>query len=169
MDVLRDETTRLERMAAEFAEFGRLPEGPETAVDLGDLVERVAVGVASDGCPVSRNVEPGLLVRGHYEPLRRAVENLARNAVAFSDRAGVTIGARRTAHGIELTVRDHGPGVPDEMKQRIFEPYVTGRTGGTGLGLALVRQTVLAHGGRVSVADAPGGGALFTVTLPETA
>jgi signal transduction histidine kinase len=55
------------------------------------------------------------------------------------------------------------------MKQRIFEPYVTGRTGGTGLGLALVRQTVLAHGGRVSVADAPGGGALFTVTLPETA
>jgi hypothetical protein len=169
IEVLRDETTRLERMAAEFAEFGRLPEGPEAAVDLGDLVERVAVGVASDGCPVSRNVEPGLLVRGHYEPLRRAVENLARNAVAFSNRAGVTIGARRTAHGIELTVRDHGPGVPDEMKQRIFEPYVTGRTGGTGLGLALVRQTVLAHGGRVSVADAPGGGALFTVTLPETA
>ena len=169
LEVLRDETARLEQMAAEFAEFGRLPEGAEAPVDIGELVHGVLAGVPGDMCPVKRNVEPGLFVRGHYEPLRRAVENLVRNAVAFTDARGIEVGARLTAHGVEITVHDHGAGVPDEMKDRIFEPYVTTRKGGTGLGLALVRQTVLAHGGRVTVADAPGGGALFTITLPETA
>ena len=53
------------------------------------------------------------------------------------------------------------------MKERIFEPYVTTRSGGTGLGLALVRQTVAAHDGHVAVLDAPDGGATFTITLPE--
>jgi len=168
LEVLRDETARLERMAAEFAEFGRLPEGPEALVDVGDLVNSVLAGVAGDTCPVRRNVEPGLTVRGHYEPLRRAVENVVRNAVAFTDGTGIAIDARRTAHEVEITVRDHGPGIPDEMKDRIFEPYVTTRKGGTGLGLALVRQTVLAHGGRVAVADAQGGGTLFTITLSPT-
>ena len=167
-EILRDETARLERIAAEFAEFGRLPEGPEAEVDMADLLERVAAGVSEAGCPVSRNVEPGLSVRGHYEPLRRAVENVVRNAVAFTDGTGIAIVARRSAGGIEVTVRDHGPGVPDDMKDRIFEPYVTTRKGGTGLGLALVRQTVRAHGGHVTVSDAAGGGAQFTITLPGT-
>lgn len=168
-EILRDETARLERMAAEFSEFGRLPEGPEAEVDVGDLVNRVAAGVAADAGPLERNVEQGLVVRGHYEPLRRAVENVVRNAVAFSDGGGIAIAARRVGGGIAIAVRDHGPGVPDEMKERIFEPYITTRRGGTGLGLALVRQTVLAHGGQVAVADAPGGGAEFTITLPALA
>jgi signal transduction histidine kinase len=169
LDVLRDETARLERMAAEFAEFGRLSQGPEADVDLAELVERVAAGAAADGCPVTRSVEPGLTVRGHYEPLRRAVENLVRNAVAYADAGGVAVTARRAAGGIELAVRDHGPGVPDDLKDRIFEPYVTTRRDGTGLGLALVRQTVRAHGGSVAVSDPPGGGAQFTITLPAPA
>jgi signal transduction histidine kinase len=165
-EILRDETARLERMAAEFAEFGRLPEGPEAEVDVGDLIDRVVAGVVEGDCPVSRNVAPGLTVRGHYEPLRRALENLVRNAAAFTGTGGIAISARRTAGTIEIAVRDHGPGVPGDMKERIFEPYVTTRTGGTGLGLALVRQTVRAHGGHVAVSDPPGGGAEFTVTLP---
>jgi len=165
--VLHDETERLEQMAREFSEFGRLPEGPEAPVEIADLVERVVAGVATDACPVSRNVAANLTVQGHYEPLRRAVENLVRNAVTFTDHRGIVISAQRTVHTIELTVRDHGPGVPDDMKERIFEPYVTTRSGGTGLGLALVRQTVTAHGGHVTVADAPDGGASFIVVLPE--
>jgi two-component system nitrogen regulation sensor histidine kinase NtrY len=166
--VLEDETARLERMARDFSEFGRLPEGPEAAVDVEELLSAAIATVTPAECAIERNVEPHLIVQGHYEPLRRAVENLLRNAVAFTGDGGVVITARRVADAVELRVRDHGPGVPDEMKERVFEPYVTTRSGGTGLGLALVRQTVLAHGGRVHVEDAPGGGAVFTVTLPET-
>jgi signal transduction histidine kinase len=167
MQVLSDETARLEGMAREFAEFGRLPEGPEAPVDLGELLAAVIAGtVPADACPVVRNLEPGLVVRGHYEPLRRAVENIVRNAVSFTTPAGIALTAQRVAADVRLTVRDHGPGVPDDMKPRIFEPYVTTRAGGTGLGLALARQTILAHGGRLTVADAPGGGAAFVVELP---
>jgi two-component system nitrogen regulation sensor histidine kinase NtrY len=179
--VLHDETARLERMAQEFSEFGRLPEGPEAPVDIADLVDRVIAGVVTDQCPVTRNVEPDLTVQGHYEPLRRAIENLVRNAVAFTDGRGVMITAHRTADtapegtarrsplpsAIEISVRDYGPGVSDDLKERIFEPYVTTRSGGTGLGLALVRQTIAAHGGQVTVRDAERGGAVFTVILPE--
>jgi len=167
LEVLRDETARLERMAQEFSEFGRLPEGPATEVDVNDLLDRVIAGVPTDGCPVSRNVEPDLTVWGHYEPLRRAVENVVRNGVAFTDARGLIISAQRTAHTVAIAIRDFGPGIPDDMKERIFEPYVTTRSGGTGLGLALVRQTIAAHAGDVTVADAAGGGVAFTITLPE--
>ncbi len=166
--VLADETARLEAMAREFAEFGRLPEGPEAPVDLGELLAAVLTGaVPANTCPVARDIEPGLVVRGHYEPLRRAIENLVRNAVSFTTEAGIALTAQRVPRGVRLVVRDHGPGVADAMKQQIFEPYVTTRAGGTGLGLALARQTVLAHAGRLSVEDAAGGGAAFVVELPE--
>ncbi|HET7039112.1 MAG TPA: HAMP domain-containing sensor histidine kinase [Gemmatimonadales bacterium] len=166
-EVLADETARLEAMAREFAEFGRLPEGPAAPVELGELVERVIAGCVPAGCPVARNVEPGLVVEGHYEPLRRAVENLVRNAVAFSPERGFTVSAQRRGPVVELTVRDFGPGVPAAMTERIFEPYVTTRAEGTGLGLTLARQTALAHGGSLTVAAPPGGGAAFTLVLPE--
>jgi signal transduction histidine kinase len=166
VDVLADETGRLEAMAREFSEFGRLPEGPRAPVEIGELVDRVVAGCVPPGCPVARNVEPDLFVEGHYEPLRRAVENLVRNAVGFTGDRGVEIGARRAGRSIEITVRDHGPGVPAGIEDRIFEPYFTTRHDGTGLGLALVRQTAQAHGGSVRAAAAPGGGAAFVLSLP---
>jgi signal transduction histidine kinase len=166
-EVLRDETARLETMAREFAEFGRLPEGPAAPVELDELIDRVVAGCVPPDCPVGRNVEGGLVVLGHYEPLRRAVENLVRNAVAFSPARGIEIHAARRDGRVELTVRDFGPGVAPEMRDRIFEPYVTTRHEGTGLGLALARQTALAHGGSLTVAAPPGGGAAFTLVLPE--
>jgi signal transduction histidine kinase len=64
-----------------------------------------------------------------------------------------------------VTIADHGPGVPADLRDQVFEPYVTTKPEGTGLGLALVRQTVEAHGGAVTLSETPGGGATFTVTL----
>jgi signal transduction histidine kinase len=68
--------------------------------------------------------------------------------------------------GISLIVEDQGPGVSSGDAQRIFEPFFTTRTTGTGLGLAVVRRVVLAHGGTVSVGQRPGGGARFELRLP---
>ena len=64
-------------------------------------------------------------------------------------------------------VDDNGPGVPETQRQHIFDPYVTHREGGTGLGLAIVRKIVIDHGGDVTVAKSPLGGARFTVELPS--
>ena len=64
---------------------------------------------------------------------------------------------------------DNGPGIPDELRERLFHPFVTGRVGGTGLGLAIVERAVQAHRGLVLVDSAAGHGAAFTVLLPAKA
>jgi signal transduction histidine kinase len=71
--------------------------------------------------------------------------------------------------GVEIRVADSGPGIPADLRARIFEPFFTTRPGGTGLGLAVARQIVEAHGGRIAAGDRPGGGACFTVLLPAAA
>jgi len=68
--------------------------------------------------------------------------------------------------GLRFTVADRGPGVPTGMRPRVFDPFVTGRSEGTGLGLAVVRRVVELHGGRVTIERRQGGGSLFVLWLP---
>jgi signal transduction histidine kinase len=166
IQVLGDEVRRLEQMAKEFSEFGRLPEGPEADVDLGQLLDSVIQATVPEGIPVRRSTEAQLVVHGHYEPLRRAVQNLLRNAIDVTSDEGITVHANRTENGVTLSISDHGPGVDPEVRDRIFEPYFTTKELGTGLGLAIVKQTVQVHGGTVFIDDTPGGGATFTIELP---
>jgi len=67
---------------------------------------------------------------------------------------------------VSLRVSDNGPGIPDDLKQRLFEPFSTGRVGGTGLGLAIVQRAVEAHRGLVLVDTKTGGGTTFTIYFP---
>jgi signal transduction histidine kinase len=167
IDVLQAETARLEEMAREFSEFGRLPEGPEAEVDFDELVESVVSATVPTDMTVVKTVATDLVVRGHYEPLRRAAQNVLRNAVEVTDERGIVVDCRSIDGMVHFTVTDHGPGIPDDIREHIFEPYFTAKSGGTGLGLALVRQTVAAHGGHVMVRNLEEGGAAFVITLPE--
>lgn len=172
VSVLRDEIDRLEQMAREFSEFGRLPEGPEAPVDIGELIDSALEATVPDGIPVQRSVSPDVVIDGHYEPLRRAVQNLLRNAVEVTDDQGIAVTVdhndKASTSSVQLRIADHGPGVPREVRDQIFEPYFTTKELGTGLGLALVKQTVNAHGGSVTVENTPGGGATFVVELPKS-
>jgi signal transduction histidine kinase len=76
---------------------------------------------------------------------------------------------RRTADGAEVLVSDTGPGLPDHVLRRLFEPYLSTTQGGTGLGMAIARRIVLDHGGRIEAGNRPGGGAEVRVLLPWTA
>lgn len=172
VQVLAAETDRLERLAKEFSEFGRLPEGPQSEVDIVELLaelgrtgvpEGVRVNVDANGGP------HGLL--GHYEPLRRAFANLYRNAAEAMKGRGtidvtVTGDPEAGGGGLAITIADHGPGIPPELHQKVFEPYFTTKDDGTGLGLALVRITLEAHRGTISVSETPGGGATFAIVFP---
>src|SRR5438094_1650932 len=167
VEVLGAETHRLDQLAKEFADFGRLPEGPKSEVDLVDLLmdlgksavpPEVAVRVRANGEPCK--------VVGHYDPLRRAFANLLRNAAeAMQGRGAIEGAVTRAGSGLVVTIADHGSGVPDELRQRVFEPYFTTKQDGTGLGLALVRQTIEAHSGTISVSETTGGGATFAIVL----
>src|SRR5216110_1053553 len=167
VEVLAAETQRLEQLAKEFAEFGRLPEGPKSEVDLVDLLMDLGKSAVPAEVDVSvrANGEPCKLL-GHYDPLRRAFANLLRNASeAMGGRGSIEIAVSRDGNGLAVTIADHGAGIPDDLRQRVFEPYFTTKHDGTGLGLALVRQTIEAHNGTITVAETPGGGATFSIVL----
>lgn len=166
--VIAEENERLRRMADEFALFGRLPEGPESAIEVGELVDSVLNGAVPADCPVTRELAPDLRVHGRYEVLRRAVENVVRNAVEATDARGIVVTATRVDGAIRLAIADHGAGVPPEDRERIFQPYMTTKSKGTGLGLTMARQAAVAHGGTLVVETAPSGGAVFAFTLPAS-
>ena len=167
VDVLSAETDRLDRLAKEFAEFGRLPEGPSSEVDLVDLLldlaksavpPEVRVTVHANGAPCT--------MLGQYDPLRRAFANLLRNAAeAMGGSGAIDVDVARDGQGLLVTIADHGPGIPEELRPRVFEPYFTTKRDGTGLGLALVRQTIEAHHGTIQVSETTGGGATFAIVL----
>jgi signal transduction histidine kinase len=168
VQVLSAETDRLERLAKEFSEFGRLPEGPQSEVDLVELLEELGrTGVPEDvQVTVYANGGPRTLL-GHYEPLRRAFANLYRNAAeAMKGHGAIDVTVTGDRSGLAVTIADHGPGIPAELRQRVFEPYFTTKDDGTGLGLALVRVTLEAHRGSISVSETPGGGATFAIVFP---
>ena len=170
VQVLAAETDRLERLAKEFSEFGRMPEGPPSEVDLVELLEELGRTGVPVGVRVTVHANGGRrTLLGHYEPLRRAFANLLRNAVEAMQGRGaidVTIAGDGPADGLAVTIADHGPGIPPDLRQRVFEPYFTTKTDGTGLGLALVRSTLEAHRGTIALSDTPGGGATFAIVFP---
>ena len=167
IDVIAAETQRLDQLAKEFSEFGRLPEGPKSEVDLVDLLTDLGKSAvpAEVEVTVHANGESCKLL-GHYDPLRRAFANLLRNASeAMGGRGTIDVGVRRDGTGLAVTIADHGTGIPEELRQQVFEPYFTTKGDGTGLGLALVRQTIEAHRGTITVGETPGGGATFSIVL----
>jgi signal transduction histidine kinase len=163
------ELGHLRTVVSEFLEYARRPKPELAVVAARPLLEEVReLTEAPDGVRLVVDAPEALAVRADAGQLRRALLNLARNAAgAMHGRAGeVVLAASAGAGGVRLEVRDRGPGVPAELREKIFAPFFTTREKGTGLGLAFVREIVRDHGGEVSVDDAPGGGAVFRIDLP---
>lgn len=177
IEVLATETQRLDDLARAFSQFGRLPEGPASAVDLAELARYTARSAVPEGMPVEVVVAAAApVVEGHYDALQRALANVVLNAVDACRGTGGGIrlevadanGALGGRPAVRLAVADQGTGIAPEKLAGIWDPYVTTKPGGTGLGLAIVRQTILAHGGAVAAASEPGRGTTITLTLPVT-
>jgi nitrogen fixation/metabolism regulation signal transduction histidine kinase len=173
VDVLQTETARLDAMARSFAQFGKLPEGPASDVDLEDLVRSAGRTAVPSHLSYTVESQDGVpLLHGQHDALSRAVGNVLLNAVEACGATGAIsarISTRMTALGQEtvVAIRDTGVGIAPERLGAIFEPYVTDKTGGTGLGLAIVKQTVVAHGGRVEAESARGTGTEIRLIFPS--
>jgi signal transduction histidine kinase len=168
---IRRETDHLQRVLEDFLSFARPGTVRMEEVDLHRIVARAAADPVLAGAPVTvapRGEERCTLL-GDPQLLERAFRNLLHNAAEAAREAGggaVEVAAGRTGEGLEVTVADRGPGVPAELRERLFQPFSSGRPGGVGLGLALARRIVVVHGGRLDLEDRPGGGTVARVALP---
>lgn len=138
------------------------------AVPLGELLGRGREGLP-DG--VARFVDEGVdecILHAHATLLSRVLRCLYENAVqaAATGRATITTTASREQHGVRVRVEDDGPGIPEHLRASLFEPLVSARPGGTGLGLSLARRIVEAHGGTLRLAESVVG-ARFDLYLPD--
>jgi two-component system sensor histidine kinase HydH len=150
-----DEAVRLEKLVTDLLAFvrtGELTRAPAAPASL------VPDGVECDvmAAPATWSLDEARM--------RQVLSNLVENGQAAGGPVHVRIAKAR---GLVIEVSDKGPGVPVEDREKIFEPFFTKKTRGTGLGLAVARRVVEAHGGTITVGDAPGGGALFRVEIPE--
>ena len=106
-------------------------------------------------------------VLGDAELIRRAIENVVRNAIRFSpDHGTISVSVRLLSNEALIQVEDEGPGVTEEALQMLFEPFVKGAGGGFGLGLAIAKRAVLAHGGTIRAENRMPSGLLITICLP---
>jgi two-component system sensor histidine kinase HydH len=188
-----EEAARLETLTSELLAFVRTGQLRRAAADPAALVREVVAARAGDaeGAEIADAVEDAGAGAGSSrgieldtaeapaswsldaDRLREVIVNLVDNARAAGPPVKVTVSAvRRAGAGLlRIDVADRGPGVASEDRERIFEPFVTGKIRGTGLGLAVARRVIEAHGGTLEVTDRdpgnPGGGALFRLELPE--
>ncbi len=159
----------------DFLDFARRPPLSIEAFPVAALLDEIAeiVRPRADGPTLSVACEPGLVASADRAQLRRALLNLAKNAVAAAGPSGrVVLAARRpppSRQRIEWEVRDSGPGVADDLRDKIFTPFFTTRERGTGLGLAFVAEIARDHRGSVEVDRGPEGGARFRFTTAASA
>jgi len=178
------EVNRLSALVTEFLDFARPLHAQLHPADLTALLDRVLQTVAGRFASKQETTKPVLIER-HYAsglplvPLdeslcEQAFLNLVQNAYEAMQEAGeggslrvdVRPATRDDQKGVELRLADTGPGVPEELREEIFNPFVTTKKTGVGLGLSIVSKIIDGHQGSIRVENTPEGGAVFTLFFP---
>jgi len=167
------EVAEMEEMLSATLAFARDDAKAEarTPVDLGAVLADLTEDLTEAGHRATYTGPRSLTVPARPVAMRRALMNLVSNAVAYGGEAEVGLSA--DGGTVTVTVADRGPGIPDDLKEKVFDPFFrieTSRsreTGGTGLGLSVARDIVRGHGGDIVLSDREGGGLVATVTLPQ--
>ena len=170
---IRHEASHLERVLDDFLSFARPGSVRMGELSLDRLLRRAAADPSLAGVEVRVEGDPAgeVSLRGDPQLLERAVRNLLHNAAQAEREAGrsgpVHAAVAVRDDGVVLAIEDRGPGLPPEIRERLFHPFATGRRGGVGLGLALAHRIVVLHGGRIRLEDRPGGGTRAELFFPR--
>ena len=169
---IREESDRLAKVVTELLDFVKPVPPMKNQVDLHAVARRAAsllsVEAANRGVTIDvAEPAPAVVVPCDADQIHQVCLNLLMNALQASTRGGsVHVSVESRGETAALIVRDRGNGIPADIANRLFEPFTSQRDGGIGLGLAIVRRIVRAHGGEVTARNRTGGGAKFVVTLP---
>ncbi|HHH28026.1 MAG TPA: two-component sensor histidine kinase, partial [Polyangiaceae bacterium] len=177
LDIVREEVQSLRRLVTEFANFARLPRADLRREDLADFLrdqlprlQKEALG-DDEEAEVTLDVEDGMMpVALDRTMFYRVLSNLVTNGLQAARGSGtaarVRIEARAHGDGWLVVIEDDGPGIDDDLLPNVFDPYVTTKEDGTGLGLTIVKKIVIDHGGQIDARRGEGGGASFRIRLP---
>ncbi len=161
---------RAARLCTTTLDFARsAPEAPRLRrFELRELIEEVAAG-ARDDITIETEVDRGLSVLADRDQLYRVLLNLVRNAEQVLGEEGrMRIAAAREDGIVAITVEDDGPGIPEKVRERLFQPFAAGNAaGGTGLGLAICKEIMRAHGGDIALLRSHSRGTTFRLWLPD--
>lgn len=166
------ETERLNRVVEEFLRMARQQPGELQRCLVADELETIVTLTSNEARrrKVTLQLEiadKGLLVNADGEKLRQAFLNIILNALQATPEGGsVTITVQPQQEDCEIRISDSGPGISDEIRQRIFEPFFTTKPDGTGLGLAVTKKIIEAHGGSLTIESQAGQGTTMVVQLP---
>ena len=170
-EAARRDLADMEVALDEYLAFARGQAGEDaSALDLTALCETLADDAAREGVDLELDLEDGLVVRARESALKRALANLVSNAAAHADT--VRLSAHRTGARIDIKVEDNGPGIPVDQREEAFKPFSrldparNANRKGVGLGLAIARDTLRAHGGELRLEDSDLGGLRARVSLP---
>jgi two-component system sensor histidine kinase HydH len=159
-DRVVDEAVRLERLTQDLLTFVRTGELAIASTSVATLLRDAAAAVSPEITVESIDGDVAL----DAQRMHQTLVNLLENAIAAGP--PVRLVAARDGGRLAIDVIDHGPGVPADTRDKVFEPFFTNKTRGTGLGLAIARRVVELHRGTLTVDDAPGGGARFRIEIP---
>jgi nitrogen fixation/metabolism regulation signal transduction histidine kinase len=164
---LLQEVEHLSRLAETFSQYARLPEPRDEPLELSEVARACAALHEPRGLTLRVTCDTPLPVRGDRLLLSRALHNLLVNAIEASPAGGVVeLESGREGSEAWVEVRDRGPGLDPKLAERVFEPYVSNKNRGSGLGLSLVSDIAAQHKGRVTLVNRDGGGAVARLTLP---
>jgi two-component system osmolarity sensor histidine kinase EnvZ len=168
---LKRDVEEMERMVRGYLDFARGEDSePAESIDMSDLLGEVASDARRKGKAVSIVVDQDLVAKIRPNAFKRCLTNLVENALRYGKT--VKIAARRVADAVEIAIDDDGPGIPAERRDDVFRPFrrldaARGPdTGGVGLGLTIARDVARAHGGDITLHDAPAGGLRALVRIP---
>jgi len=176
--VAGEELARVEKSITHLLRFAREEEMRVATVRMIDVLESALETfrdrVTRDDVEIVKHFDCDGALEGDADQLRRIIINLVGNGIdALVDarvahpRIDLSLGENLAGTEVWVRIRDNGQGISDEMREKVFSPFVTSKSGGTGLGLPITRKLVEAHGGGIELMDEPGEGAEFVLTFPK--
>jgi len=169
-DRISEQVFYMDKIVGDLQDYARPLDPEREAVSVGALIDEVIQSLPpADGVELRTDL-PDLTIDVERHLMHRVFSNLLLNALqAMPDGGTLTVDAAATDGSVAISVHDTGVGIPAAMRDKLLSPLTTGKAKGTGLGLAVVKRIVEAHGGEIRFDSEEGKGTTFTVTLPQTA